>query len=347
MKARTIHEGKAGLGAPLTNTFHKHLDALRKSDSKNPEVQNRYDQAVKRDRARTGPDISFSGNEADPLFYNTGSGFVEIGTTLGLGRVEDGRGMVLVDVDGDGAQDVVVHNYFRNPIVALHNRAAGEGRWVRLRLRGRTSNRFGIGAKVTVNGRLQELACGAGYLSGNAPELHFGLGPAAHADVAVRWPSGKQDEYKALPVNRIHTMVEGEAAALRSEELVRHPIAPAVPDPAPPELDVRALMKGLRTLEGEPAAVDGTAVVVFFSVSCHACIQDLQQMVEHEQRARERGLRLVWVTIDRDLHAVGEEFRVNKAPSLPLRPTGSVAGLATPTVYRITPDRVEKFTGRF
>ena len=70
-------------------------------------------------------------------------------------------------------------------------------------------------------------------------------------------------------------------------------------------------------------------------------------MVEHERLARERAIRLVWVTIDRDLHAVAEEFRVNKAPSLPLRPTGSVAGLATPTVYRITPDRVEKFTGRF
>jgi hypothetical protein len=347
VKARTIHEGRAGVGAPLTNTFYKHLDALRKSDAKNPEVQNRYEQAAKRDRARTGPDISFSGNEADPMFYNTGSGFVEIGTTLGLGRVEDGRGMVLLDVDGDGAQDVVVHNYFRNPIVALLNRAAGEGRWVRLRLRGRASNRFGVGAKVTVNGRIQELACGIGYLSGNAPELHFGLGTAAQADVAVRWPSGRQDEYKALPVHRIHTLVEGEPAALRSEELVRKSIEAVVPEPAPPEPDVRALAKGFRTLEVEPAAVDGTAVVVFFSVSCHACIQDLKEMGEHEQRARERGIRLVWVTIDRDLHAVGEEFRVNKAPSMPLRPSTPVAGLATPTVYRISPDRVEKFTGRF
>ncbi len=335
------------MGAPLTKTFHRHLDAIRRSDAKNPEVQNRYDDALARDRSRTGPDISFSGNETNPLFYNTGKGFAEIGTTLGLGRVEDARGMVLLDLDGDGAQDVILHNYFRNPIVALLNRAESKGGWIRLRLRGKAPNRFGIGARVTVNGKVQDLTCGTGYLSGNAPELHVGLGAAPRADVTVRWPSGLVEEIKGLAPNRIHTLVEGEPSSARSEESARHPIAAPVPAATPAEPDARALAKGLLTLEGRPAPIDGPAILVLFSISCHACVEDLKRMGELERQARDAGVTLTWVTVDKDPAAVGAEFRLNGAPSLPLRPSSPVRIDATPTAYRLYQDRVEKFTGRF
>ena len=238
MKARTIHGDKPQVGAPLTKSFHEHLVTILKSDARNPEVQNRYDQALARDPRRPGPDMSFSGNEANPLFHNFGGGFAEIGTTTGISRTEDSRGFVLVDLDGDGALDVVMHNYFRNPIVALLNRAAGDGKWLRIRLRGTRSNRFGIGARVTVNGRVQELACGSGYLSGNAPELHFGLGKAEKADVTVRWPSGRVETYKRIDANRIHAFVEGDASMHRVEELKRETIEP--PAAEPPKLDLDA-----------------------------------------------------------------------------------------------------------
>jgi thiol-disulfide isomerase/thioredoxin len=347
VKARTIHGDKPQAGVPLTQSFHEHLVTIMKSDAKNPEVQNRYDQAVAKDPRRPGPDISFSGNEANPLFHNTGNGFVEIGTTSGISRTEDSRGFVLVDLDGDGAQDVVIHNYFRNPIVALLNRAAGDGRWLRIRLRGTKSNRFGIGARVTVNGRVQDLVCGSGYLSGNAPELHFGLGKAEKADVTLRWPSGRVDEYKQVDSNRIHTFVEGEVASHRAEELRREPIEPAAPAPAKPEGDVRLLLKGLATPEGEPAPVEAPAIAILFSTGCHACVDDLKRMAELEQQAKGLGIRLAWVTVDPDVKKVAEEFRVNGAPVPPLQPARAPAGLATPTVYYVTGDRVEKYTGRF
>ena len=347
MKARTIHEGKPGVGPPLTKTFHQHLDTIRKSDAKNPEVQNRYDEALARDRTRTGPDISFSGNEANPLFFNTGAGFAEIGTTLGLSRTEDARGMVLLDVDGDGKQDVVMHNYFRNPIVALLNRTESKGSWVRVRLQGKKSNRFGIGARVTVNGRIQELHCGTGYLSGNAPELHFGLGSATTADISVLWPSGHAEGIRGLPVNRIHTLVEGDVPAHRSEEPAKATIALPVTEPTTPELDVRALAKSLLTLDGTPAPMDASGVLVLFSISCHVCVDDLKRIAELEQQARERGVKLTWVTIDTNWAVVGEEFRMNGAPVMPLRPSSPLSGVATPTVYRISEDRIDKFTGRF
>jgi hypothetical protein len=346
VKARTIHAQKPEAGVPLTQAFHDHLLALKQSDARNPEVQNRYDRALAGDRRRPGPDLSFSGNEANPLFYYTGSEYVDIGTTTGLSRTEDGRGFVLVDLDGDGALDVVLHNYFHHPLVALLNRAGGAGNWLRIRLHGTTSNRFGIGARVTVNGRVQELACGSGYLSGNAPELHFGLGEAERADVAIRWPSGRREEYPRIGANRIHTFVEGDTSGHRVEELRREPIGEPVPEPAPPDPEVRTLLKELVTLGGQPARTEEPLMAVFFSTRCHACIQDLKRMEEWEARARGLGLHVAWVTVDPDPEEVEREFRLNQAPSPPLRAGRPLPELATPTVYFVAAGRTEKYIGQ-
>ncbi len=354
MRARTVHQDDPKAGLPLTRTFQDHLLSILQSDAKNPEVQNRFDLA--KSRGLAGPDISFSGNEANPLFHNTGRGFVEIGTTLGISRTEDSRGFVLVDLDQDGAQDVVLHNHFRNPTVALLNRAAGGNRWLRVRLRGTASNRFGIGARVTVNGpfdgahgrRVRELACGSGYQSGNAPELHFGLGKAERADVAVRWPSGRKEEVKGLEADRVVTLTEGrpEAPVTQALRPIVHPIPPAADRPAEP--DLRAILRGLRTLRGEPSPVEGERVLaVFLSIDCHACIEELKRMAELEARAKELGARLAWIALDPDPVRVERDFFKNRAPSMPLLPAAPLPGWATPTVYLVSPDRAEKFTGRF
>jgi hypothetical protein len=292
---------------------------------------------------------SFSGNEAKPLFKNTGKGeFVEIGTTLGASRTEDGRGFVLVDLDGDGALDVVMHNFYRNPIVALMNRAAGDNRWLRVKLRGTKSNRFGIGARVTVNGRVQELACGSGYQSGNAPELHFGLGRAEKAHVKVRWPWGEYTEvYGGLEANRIYTLTEGDAAALKSEMLKPVVIEPDPVEPAPAEPDVRAVLAMLKTLGGDPSPVKGPAIVVLASVECRVCIEEFKRHDELEARAFESGVELVWVATDPDRKLVDERFKENQATFRPLYPAEPLKDVATPTVYLVKKDRLEKFTGRF
>ncbi len=347
MRARTVHQERTDAGVPLTKTFHGHLKTIAEAEARNPEVQNRYDAALARDRRRPGPDLSFSGNEANPLFHNTGKGFVELGATLGLSRTEDGRGMVLVDLDQDGAQDVVLHNFFKNPLVALLNRAAEGRRWIRVRLRGTTSNRFGIGARVTVNGRVRELACGSGYQSCDAPELHFGLDAATAADLVVRWPSGRTDEYRQLKADRIHELTEGAPAARRELELQ----AVAIPTPATaavePGPDPRAVLAGLRTLKGEPAPLGpGPSIVVFFRLSCHACVEELKGMARLEARAKELGTKLVWVSLDSDPGRVEEEFRLNGAAVEPLLPGRPVDVGPTPAVWRSTPEGVERYSGR-
>jgi thiol-disulfide isomerase/thioredoxin len=347
VKARTIHGDRGEAGVPLTRTFHDHLLGIMKSDARNPEVQNRYDGALARDPRRPGPDLSFSGNEAKPLFHNTGNGFVEIGTTMGIGRTEDCRGFVLADLDGDGGLDVVMHNYFRNPIVALLNRAAGEGRWLRIRLHGTKSNRFGIGARVTVNGKVQDLFCGSGYLSSGPPELHFGLGQAQKADVKLRWPSGKVEDYAGLEVDRIHTFVEGDPSGHRVEELRRETIDVPAPPPPRPDVEVRSLVRGLVTLEGSPAGIEEPAILILFRTGCHTCRKDLRRLQELESQAKGLGVRLAWVSIDPDVKKVAEEFRLNGATVMPLEPDRPITLGATPTVYFVDGKRLEKYTGRF
>jgi hypothetical protein len=297
-------------------------------------------------RGPAGPDVNFSGNEANPLFHNTGKGFEEIGTTLGASRLEDGRGYVLVDLDRDGTQDVVLHNFYRNPALALMNRSGAGKRWLRVGLRGTKSNRFGIGARVRAGGQAQEMVAGHGYLSGNAPVLHFGLGAAAETDVQVRWPSGRVDEWKGLGADRVWTLTEGEAKA-SSEELQRIEVPVAEPAAPAPDPDVRELLAGLRTLEGKPAPVEGPALVVLFSLDCHACVEELKRMGELEERAKKQGLRLVWVTKDADPLRVETEFRANLAPSMPCLPPRALPGAPVPCVWRVTPGRVEKYVGRF
>ena len=293
MRARVIHEGKKEAGIPLTREFHKHLKEIETTESKNTEVQNRYGRLL-RDGRLGGPTLSFSGDEANALFHNTGKEFHNIGATMGIARREDGRGFVLADLDQDGALDVVIHNYFNNPIVALANRAAGSNNWIRFRLRGIASNRFGIGARVTVGIQVQELHCGSGYLSSNPPELHYGLGDQKVVDVKVHWPLGQVDTYGSLASNRVHTLVEGRTGDVQSVELKATAIKTRVAESASPsELNINDVIRNLKPLEGvgEPIPDDQPRIVVFFSLSCISCKPELMRQRELEREAAGLGRR--------------------------------------------------------
>ncbi len=72
-----------------------------------------------------------------------------------------------------------------------HDSIAGPRRFD---LRGTKSNRDGIGARVDVNGQVQYLSAGSGFLSQHSKRLHFGLAgqPTAHGEdhLAVRRNAG-------------------------------------------------------------------------------------------------------------------------------------------------------------
>jgi hypothetical protein len=336
MRARVACEGDAAAGLPLTKRFNQHIKDIATSDARNPEVQNRHSALLK--DGKLGPMISFSGNEANPFFHRTDRGYEDVGATTGAARIEDGRGLVLLDVDQDGALDAVVHNHFKNPIVALLNRAAPpENRWIRLRLRGKASNRYGIGARVTVNKRVQELACGMGYLSGNAPELHAGLGAAETAAVEVRWPSGQVDRYEALDANRVWTLREGEAEKAEAVEPARKDVAVKPKEaPAPVEPDPRPLAGGQ------------AALVAYFSVDCYACRGDLLRAAALAAKAKAAGTRLIWANVDADAKHAADELVRNGIAIVSERAAEAGKGIEVPRACLVRPGgEVETFVGRY
>jgi hypothetical protein len=347
VRARTLHREDPKAGVPLTRTFNEHLLGILQAEARNPEVQNRFDRALAAG-PNPGPNVSFSGNEANPFFCRDGDAFADVGAALGLGRTEDSRGFVLTDLDHDGAQDVVLHNFFRNPLVALLNRAAGAGRWIRIRLEGAASNRFGVGARVVAAGQVRELSCGTGYLSAPAPELHFGLGTRETADVRVRWPSGKTDSYAGLAANRIHTLREGDPAGRREQELRPLPVeVPREPEP-PPAVDPRSVLRALRKPDGTPLETSGSSVIaVLIRPSCHACKEEVGRLADTEAKAKAAGAELVWVALEGPPAETEARLR-SAAPGARVGvPAGPLPAASTPEAWWITPTRVERFTGRF
>jgi hypothetical protein len=49
------------------------------------------------------------------------------------------------------------------------------------------------------------------YLSASDRRLHFGLGAESQVQqIAVRWPDGRTELFRDLPINRYHTLRQGE-----------------------------------------------------------------------------------------------------------------------------------------
>jgi len=154
------------------------------------------------------------------LFHNRGAarGFEEIGAEAEGPPAPwrgpwVGRGLALGDYDRDGDLDVVLT---QNGGAArlLRNEAADHG-WLRLRLRGRRSNRFGYGTEATayVGERhiTRQLVSGRSYLSASEPVLTLDLGDADVVDrLEVRWPSGTVQVLTDVPTRQELTLDEPE-----------------------------------------------------------------------------------------------------------------------------------------
>jgi tetratricopeptide (TPR) repeat protein len=128
-----------------------------------------------------------------------------------------GRGLAIGDIDNDGRMDVLIVCQGA-PLALFHNQPTPAAvHSLTLALEGVTSNRDGVGAKVSVTagGRSQvaERFGGGSYLSASDPRLHFGLGTAVKADrVEVRWPSGRRDAYQQLAADAGYRLREGDPA---------------------------------------------------------------------------------------------------------------------------------------
>jgi hypothetical protein len=119
------------------------------------------------------------------LMWNDGKvKFTERGCGEPFRRALVGRGSAVADFDNDGGMDIAVSNS-GGPLALLRNEGK-RGNWVGILLRGKTSNRQGIGARVTLesaSGRqVREVKAGGSYLSSSDPRIHFGIGTATSVE---------------------------------------------------------------------------------------------------------------------------------------------------------------------
>ncbi len=119
------------------------------------------------------------------------------------------RGSVIFDLDGDFDLDIVTNEFNDGPMVLVSD--LSERRRVRalsIVLRGTTSNRFGVGAKVVVRvsgAAYTKVNDGkSGYITQSLHPLYFGLGEASSVDrVDVFWPTGKRQTLEGpIEINR-------------------------------------------------------------------------------------------------------------------------------------------------
>ncbi len=137
------------------------------------------------------------------------------------------HGAVLVDLDGDGDLDVVTNNW--NADFGVWENRAATGNALLVELRGRQSDRFGVGSRVIAvlpGGQriVRENWLSRGYLSGQAPVVHLGIGDADAVDrLEVQWPSGQRSTYYTIASNQRVTITEPGGP------VPKHAVEPATP----------------------------------------------------------------------------------------------------------------------
>jgi enediyne biosynthesis protein E4 len=157
------------------------------------------------------PDLQETYRQKNQLFVNHGTRFADVSDSAGGGLqvMKSSRGLAVGDLDNDGDLDLVISNMDDVPTV-LRNRPQSGHHWAAVQVRAPAGNRFGVGARITIEGggtQTREIRSGGSYLSQSALTAHFGLGTfAGPIAVEVRMPGGKTWRWQNQPVDRVLTL---------------------------------------------------------------------------------------------------------------------------------------------
>lgn len=149
--------------------------------------------------------------QQNQVFFGDGKGRFEEASPTKDEPFRSSRGTAVVDLDSDGALDVVVNNMSDKPDLYQGRPSA---QWIRFQLVGTKSNRDGLGAVITaIVGELEqrkELRFSDGFQGSNEPVLHFGLGDTAEVNtVTITWQSGIKQSFDSLEAGKIYWIKEG------------------------------------------------------------------------------------------------------------------------------------------
>jgi hypothetical protein len=173
---------------------------------------------------------NLSAFERNRAYLNVGGEFVEISHLTGADSDGDGRGVVAADFRNAGQLDLLVRQTGGGPLLLYENQMPRR-HYLQVSLRGRQSNRQGIGARLTavVKGQalVRELYPANSFRSQAPNVVHFGLGDAdAVESLTIHWPSGNVQVIKELKGDRHVVIDEGKGGADAVETVVPGRVIP-------------------------------------------------------------------------------------------------------------------------
>jgi hypothetical protein len=163
-------------------------------------------------------------NVANVAFRNRGDlTFEEVSAQWGFDAVGVSHGIALADLDNDGDQDVVINNL--NGALGIYRNNASAPR-IAIRLKGKSPNTQGIGAKIKVTGvansvepptQTQEIISGGRYLSGDDPMRVFAAGNTTNRlSIEVTWRDGSVSRITDAQANHIYEIGQAQAERIQN-----------------------------------------------------------------------------------------------------------------------------------
>jgi hypothetical protein len=159
---------------------------------------------------------NLSAYERKRAFLNVGGkDFVDLSYLTGADSDGDGRSVVAGDFRNDGRLDLVLRQVGGGPVLLFENQFP-RAHFLTVSLRGTSSNRLGIGARLTATagGRtlVRELYPVNSFRSQQPSRVHFGLGAAPRVDsLTIHWPSGTEQSLSDLAADRHVVITESRS----------------------------------------------------------------------------------------------------------------------------------------
>lgn len=168
---------------------------------------------IEEEIGRVQPNVRFA--EPPLVFHNLGQGkFEDVSAKLGVefARPVVARGAAYADFDRDGDPDVLIATNNGPAFLYRNDANTARNHYLHVRLRGRQSNRSGIGAVVRVESasgkQWQTVHSGSSYCSQSDLALSFGLGRDAFASsIEIEWPSGVKQRLTNVKADQ-HLVIE-------------------------------------------------------------------------------------------------------------------------------------------
>ncbi len=158
-------------------------------------------------------------DQPNAVFMNAGDGtFLDVSHLSGADDPGTGREVAVADFNNDGLLDLAVVNMGRlngefGTLRLFQNTTDTGNHWLQVKTVGSTSNRDGMGARITAQAggvtQIREVGAAQGHISHSVVPVHFGLGENTMVDwVEVRWPSGRVQTVTDVPADRLLTLTE-------------------------------------------------------------------------------------------------------------------------------------------